>query len=692
MLLISSSVTASAQNTLTGIDYSALSGDRIQLTLTLSEAATTPRSFTTNHPARIALDFSGVSNATNKNSLDVAIGTVQSIRIAEAQGRTRVVLNLTELTPYETNVTDNKVVLTITSSASNQTTQTTHTTPDKLPAHPAINNERDEIESVDFRRGDNGEGKIVIKLSNPSTPIDMHLEGGKVVVDFIENNVPEQLQQRLDVVDFATPVKFIETINLRDNARLSVTTVGDYEHSGYQTDNTYTVEFRPLSEEEIATKREKEFKGERLSLNFQNIEVRAILQLIADFTGLNIVVSDSVRGNLTLRLQNVPWDQALDIILKSKGLDMRQTNNVVMVAPAAEIAAREKLELEAAQQITELAPLRTEFIQINYAKASDISSLLKSESKNLLSGRGSVSVDDRTNILLVQETSDKLAEIRGVIAKLDIPVRQVMIESRIVVASNDFSKALGTKLGYSGVVSDDIGGNNTLAVTGSGAGADSMVGSGQQIPGNGVSLPVSVPTLDNRSISNTPIGGAVGTIAFALLGSNYLIDLELQAMQAEGKGEVVSNPRVVTSDQTQASIKQGVEIPYQEATSSGATSVTFKEAVLQLDVTPHITPDDRIMMDLKVSKDSPDFARSVLGVPPLDTREIITNVLVGNGETVVLGGVYEHDKTKTESKVPFFGDLPVVGVLFKSNENTDDKRELLIFVTPKILKQRSSDF
>jgi len=690
MLLMLTAMTVGAAegdtNSLTHIDFAALSGDRVQLTLTLSGSASEPKSFTTNHPARIALDLPSTTAELTDRNIAVSTGTIESIRVAEAQGRTRVVLNLTQLTPFNTKIVDNKIILIVSGTTHEATSAvasdtTTSAQPAKEPIE--IRSSKKQLRGVDFRRGEDGEGRVVVTLSDPSTAIDMHIEGGDVVVDFINSQAPEELSQRLDVIDFATPVKFIETTNRNGSAHMSISTTGDYDYSGYQTDNTYTVEFRPMSEEEVATRAEREFKGERLSLNFQNIEVRAVLQLIADFTGLNVVVSDSVGGNLTLRLQNVPWDQALDIILKSKGLGMRQTNNVVMVAPAAEIAAREKLELESQKQIKELAPLRTEFIQINYAKAADIADLMKSEDRNLLSERGSVSVDERTNILLVQETSEKLAEINEVVKKLDIPVRQVMIESRIVVANNDFTKAIGTRLGF-GVHGRDAGTNNNFAATGSGAGTDSMLGTSW--PTDGGALPVTVPSLVDRTVSAAPIGGAIGGIALALLGSDYMVDLEIQAMQAEGQGELLSNPRVVTSDQKEASIKQGVEIPYQEASSSGATTVTFKEAVLELTVTPQITPDDRVMMELMVSKDSPDFSRSILGVPPLDTREITTEVLVGNGETVVLGGVFEQDQTNNVSKVPFFGDLPIIGAAFRSTDKTNDKRELLIFITPKILK------
>ncbi|HEY9148914.1 MAG TPA: type IV pilus secretin PilQ family protein, partial [Gammaproteobacteria bacterium] len=418
------------------------------------------------------------------------------------------------------------------------------------------------------------------------------------------------------------------------------------------------------------------YSGEKLSLNFQSIEVRAVLQLIADFTGLNIVASDSVSGTITLRLKNVPWDQALDIILNARGLGMRKTGNVVLVAPNSELAAREKEELEAKQQMVELAPLRTEFYNVNYAKAADIAALLKAEENSILSERGNVTIDNRTNTLMVLDTAEKHAEVAKLIDKLDIPIKQVMIESRIVIASDDFSKEIGVRTGVSARdsysdIKDDTG---TIATTGTSFGADTMI---QNPPG-------VYPAPTSRYNVNLPAANAP-SIALGILGHNYLVDLELSALQTEGRGEVISNPRVVTSNQTEAVIEQGVEIPYQEASSSGATSVSFKKAVLSLAVTPQITPDDRVHMDLKVNKDSVGGIFS--GVPSIDTRSVTTQVLVNNGDTVVLGGIYETESNVGESKVPLLGDIPLLGFLFRSKNSTESKAELLVFVTPKILKE-----
>jgi type IV pilus assembly protein PilQ len=535
------------------------------------------------------------------------------------------------------------------------------------------------ITNVDFRRGEAGEGRVIVTLTDPSTPVDVREEAGKIVVEAFKTDVDAALVQSLDVVDFATPITKVETRPVGENVRIEISPTGDYDYMAYQTNELFTVEVSSLTrqEKEALQKERMVFTGERLSLNFQDIEVRAVLQLLADFTGLNLVTSDTVGGRITLRLKNVPWDQALDIILKSKGLSKRQVDNVIMVAPTEEIAAREQLELESQQKIEELAPLRSDFIQVNYAKAMDLAALLKSEENRLLSERGNVTVDVRTNTLLIQDTTAKLEDIRRLLLRLDVPVRQVLIESRIVIANNDFAKDLGVRFGAN--FDGSFGDNFTLTA---GALEGYIEGTYGVAPGieNGD---------DQESLMvNLPVTAPSGGVNF-LVGKvgSYLLQLELTAMQTEGRGELVSSPRVITSDQTQATIKQGIEIPYQEATSSGATKVSFKEALLKLDVTPHITPDDRVRMDLVITKDNPDFSRAVLGVPPIDKREIETTVLVDNGETVVLGGVFERNKSDNTEKVPFFGDIPYAGVLFRRNEKEDANSELLIFVTPKILKE-----
>ncbi len=537
------------------------------------------------------------------------------------------------------------------------------------------------LENIDFRRGDQGEGRIIVTLSDPSIGVDIGQEGGKILIDFLDTNLPENLDRKLDVIDFATPVKEIDTAPYGKGARMVISTVSDdYDHLVYQSDNQLTIDVKPLTQAEQEKLRKEKFgyTGERLSLNFQNIQVRAVLQLIADFTGFNMVASDSVSGNVTLRLKNVPWDQALDIILKARGLGMRKTGNVVMVAPQEELAAREKLELEAERQLVDLAPLRTEFIQVNYAKASDLATLIKAEANNLLSERGNVSIDARTNTLIIQDVGSSLESIRSMINKLDVPVKQVLIESRIVNADESFTKDLGVRFGYS----KDTDRNNNLT-------NDSTfvaLGGGQS--GNvNVGGPTFLTTGDNENlIVDLPVAGAAGSLGL-LVGKvgTWLLQLELSAAVAEGRTEDIANPKVITANQREAVIENGVEIPFQQATSSGATSVSFKKAVLSLRVTPQITPDDRVLLDLSVNQDSrgsPD----VLGVPPINTRNVSTQVLVDDGETVVLGGVYSQTDTNSIDRVPFFGDLPYVGFLFKRTSNEKSKSELLIFVTPKILK------
>ncbi len=652
-------VASAAENSLQNIDVASLPGDRVQVTLTMAQPASKPMSFTIDNPARIALDFPNTANRLKHRTRTIGVGMARSITAVESQGRTRVILNLAQLVPYDTRVNGNKVMLTLDSGAVASGAGTS-----------ASDRGDHKIADVDFRRGDRGQGRIIVTLSDPSTPVDMHEEGGNIVVDFLNTALPEKFERRLDVTDFATPVNTIETFTRDGNTRMVIKAAGDYDHLAYQSEDVYTVEVKPVTkqEKEQARKDKLGYTGERLSLNFQNIEVRAVLQLLADFTGLNIVVSDSVNGSLTLRLKNVPWDQAMDIILKTKGLAMRRTGNVVLVAPSEELAAREKLELEAKKQIKELEPLRTEWFQINYAKATDLSKLIKSQGNSLLSSRGSITLDDRTNTLMIQDTPSQLEDIRKLVTRLDIPVRQVLIESRIVIANNDFSKDLGVRFG----VAKETGFSNNERVWVGGGGASGTspnTGLGDLI----VDLPVAAS-------GASALGLAVGRIG------NHILQLELSAMQSEGRGEIVSSPRVITANQKEAIIEQGVEIPYQEATSSGATSVSFKKAVLQLKVTPQITPDDRVIMDLSVKKDNPDFTNAVLGVPPVNTREVSTQVLVNNGETVVLGGVYEHTKEYSSTRTPFFGDLPVVGALFRDKRNTNDKTELLIFVTPKIVK------
>jgi len=682
-LVVAGWVPQAIANSLEDVSFASLPGEKVQMTLTLSGPASEPLTFSIDNPARIALDLLNTTNNLSARSKSVGVGMIRSMNTAEAKGRTRVVVNLAKVVPYDAKVDGNKIIVTLggaADTASAVVSTTTSIVSTSKPSGAGVSN-------VDFRRGKNGEGVIYITLPSKKTLVDMREEDGRLLIDIQNTPLPVRLERTLDVTDFATPVLTIDSFGRGTGTRIEVALTGDYEHLAYQSNNLYTIEVKPVTEDEeaLAARKKQEYTGERLSLNFQDIEVRAVLQLLADFTGLNVVVSDTVTGSLTLRLRNVPWDQALDIILKTKGLDRRQTGNVMLVAPSAEIAAQEKLELEASRQIVELAPLRSEFIQINYAKASDLATLLKSSENRLMSERGNVTIDDRTNTLLVQDSSEKLGEIRRLIKTLDIPIRQVLIESRIVIANDDFSKALGVRFGFarSELPESTLFGENTQYTVGglqTGTLAPSTV-TGFETPGGSGNegLLVDLPTSRIGLASTASIGLAVGR-----LGS-YFLQLELQAAQAEGRGEVISSPRLVTSDQKEAVIRQGVEIPYQQASSSGATTTAFKSAVLELKVKPQITPDDRVILDLSVSKDA--VGSLFGGIPSINTQKVTTQVLVNNGETVVLGGVYERTKNEAVERVPFFSDLPYVGWAFRSKFNRDDKTELLVFVTPKIIKE-----
>ena len=530
-----------------------------------------------------------------------------------------------------------------------------------------------------------------MRLSDPHTPASLRQLGNQIVVDFAGAEVASNLARRYDAGDFATPVTGFDVVRVGDGVRLAISATGDFEHLAYQSDDQYVVEVQPARKAAQKTEEKRVYTGERLTLNFQDIETRAVLQLLADASGQNIVVSDSVQGSVTLRLQNVPWDQALDIVLRTKGLDKRRNDNVIIVAPTEELASREKAELAARQDVQELAPLRTEYLQVNYAKAADLAGLIKSSggTGGLLSKRGTVSVDERTNTLLLMDSADRLDDIRRLVGTLDIPIRQVQIEARIVIVSDDFSRELGARAGFSGF--DTYGSGTGLGYT-SGSALANDVALEEILDGNGVPFVVSDTdgVAPPRYNVNLPVANPAGSIAFMLLGADYLVDLEISAAQTEGRGEVISTPRVITANQREASIEQGVEIPYQESASSGATTIQFKKAVLSLKVTPQVTPDNRIILDLNVKKDS--VGQIFVGargaqIPSIDTREITTSVIVNDGQTVVLGGILETERRETEKKVPYLGDIPVLGYLFKTTGRTNNKDELLIFVTPKILRE-----
>ena len=695
-VLLAMSAQVAAAGALNDLKYTSLPGDRVQIKMILSEPLSAePLNFTIDNPARIALDFPGTTLSLKDKNQSVGVGKVESVSAVEAEGRTRVVVNLVQLVPYQITTVGNVVTLTLEgiagdimaeSGAAATTAPATTSAPAGSITMPGGATNA-QVRGIDFRRGPRGEAQIVVDLSDPNVGVNIEEQGEKLIVDFIDTALPDALDRKLDVMDFATPAQEIDTTRHGNGTRMTITPKGLYEHLAYQSENTFTLELRPLTkvEEEQLKKDKFGFTGERLSLNFQDIEVRAVLQLIADFTGFNLVTSDTVAGNVTLRLKNVPWDQAMDLILKTKGLGMRQSGNVVMVAPQEEIAAREKLELESQKQIQELAPLKTEFVQVNYAKAETLAELLKAEENNLLTERGNVSVDQRTNTLLVQDTAEALTDIRKVVQALDIPVRQVLIESRIVVANEDFSKDIGVRFGYSHF------NNRKNAVLDAGGRSDLISAIGGSIPGDvdyGGNTSFNTDDQENYII-DLPVAGPAAAFRWSIgkIGS-YLLQLELSALQVEGRGEVIASPQVITANQKEAIIESGTEIPYQEASSSGATSVSFKKAVLSLKVTPQITPDDRVIMDLTVNRDS--IGQVFAGVPSIDTNEVNTQVLVDNGETVVLGGIFESNHRTDVDSVPFFGELPYLGNLFKRTGTTAEKQELLIFVTPKILKEALS--
>ncbi|WP_460035781.1 type IV pilus secretin PilQ [Methylothermus subterraneus] len=679
------------------IQFATLAGDNVQLRFVLDGPAETPKVFHTDNPARLVLDFAGVKSALGKKTVPVNTGVLTEVNVVEGDGRTRLVANLVSLVPYELSAEGNEVRLLLKNAGAVATTAQ-FAPPSGLPTQ--------RIEKIDFRRGPQGEGRVLVYLKDPNALVNLRQEGGKVVAEFLDTELPKQLAKQLDVLDFATPVKTIEAFSDGRKTRLVMTpATADFDYSSYQTDKLLTIEFRPLTraEKEELEKKKFPYVGERLSLNFQDIPVRSVLQILADFTGLNIIAADSVQGNVTLRLNNVPWDQALDLVLKAKGLGQRREGEVIWVAPLDEIIALEKKELEHVSFREEKEPLKTEIIQLNYAKAADILKVLKGMQQqaqqpqapqasnapqfapqyattfeeprigeeavaggSILSPRGEVNADERTNILIVKDTPYHLEAIRKLVSTLDRPVRQVLIESRVVIANDDFSRDLGVRL-------------NAARNTGSPGKTQTLLGG---ILGNNngiVDLPAAI---------GPGAGGGLGIAVFKL--NQFLMQLELSALQDENRGDVISMPKVVTQDQTTARIEQGEEIPYQVVgTAGGGLAVPqtqFKRAMLKLEVTPHITPDDNVIMDILVTKDSRG-TQTVNGQPPIDKREIETTVQVASGETVVLGGIYETTRNKTANKVPFFGDLPGFGFLFRRDRNIDNKRELLIFITPRILKE-----
>ncbi|WP_444995757.1 type IV pilus secretin PilQ [Aliikangiella sp. IMCC44359] len=651
------------------ISFDVMPGDKVLITVKMDSPPPTFKEITTDNPARIWMDFEGVSSALKRKTHSIGIGATRSVTAVEAGGKTRLVVNLVEMVPYSSKIDGNNLLLTVGYGQEQVANTGFNSSQQTIAAQTQTSHSSgDDISNIDFRRGEQGEGRIIVELNNSNIGIDLRQEGRTIFADFVNAKMSNDLIRKLDVIDFATPAKLISTSRVGGNIRLAIDTLDEFEYLAYQADNTYVIELKPLTPEEIERKKldEPVYTGERLSLNFQDIPVRAVLAIIAEFTGLNLVTSDTVSGTITLRLQTVPWDQALDIVLKTKGLDKRQNGNVMLVAPAAEIAAREAMELQTEKQIEQLAPLRAEFVQVNYAKASALADLIRTKGANYLSNRGSVSVDERTNHLLIQDTAKKLDQIRQMIRKLDVPVRQVLIESRIVVAESGMGEEIGVRLGVT-----DKGSNG--AITGDGDAARTLY---------------STNDPNDRSFAvDLAVQNAAGSIGMTLarLADGTILDLELSALESERRGEVIASPRVITANQKEAYIEAGEEIPYLTASSAGNTTVTWRKAVLSLKVTPQITPDDRIILDLQLNQDTRGENIINFG-PAINTREVGTQVLVENGETVVLGGVYQQSVNRDVSKVPFLGDLPGLGALFRYTKESSSKQELLMFVTPKIVK------
>jgi type IV pilus assembly protein PilQ len=678
--LVFTALVTHAETSIESVTGSVQSGTEV-IRIDLSQALTAPPTgFSIQAPARIALDFPGVTNSMGRSTIDVNQGNLKSVSVVQAGERTRVVLNLKQAAAYRTEIQGKSLLVILEATAAGTA----------LPAAAAIfaeSKSRDSapIKDMDFRRGTDGAGRVVVTLPNNQVGVDIRQQGQNLVVEFMKSTLPEGLRRRLDVGDFGTPVKSITTFQSGDRVRMVIEPKGQWEHSAYQSDEQFVVEIKEIKVDPKKLTQGIGYNGQKLSLNFQNIEVRSLLQVIADFTNFNIVTSDSVSGSVTLRLQDVPWDQALDIILQAKGLGMRKSGNVLWVAPKDEIASKEKLDLESVAAVQSLEPLRTQSFQINYAKAAEIAAQLTAggggaaSSARILSTRGSVIAEPRTNQLFVTDIPSKLEQVQQLLAKLDIAVRQVLIEARIVEASDSFGKSLGVRLG---------GGNPTNAAT---------LGTTEGGPLNaafGSSYTTGASGTNSGNFVNLPSTGALGfanpgAFAISLFGesANKFLNLEISALEADGKGKVVSSPRVVTADQIKALIEQGTELPYQVASSSGATSIAFRKANLKLEVTPQITPEGNIILDLDVTKDT--VGQSTPAGFAIDTKHIKTQVLVENGGTVVIGGIFTEDQTESQAKVPFFGDLPIFGALFRTKSSSNTKREMLVFITPKMIAEKA---
>ena len=671
---------ASQSAVLEDIKFLSLPGDKTEMELKFDGVPPEVSGYTIDEPARIALDLPQTSSELESKYHKVGMGNTRTAIVVGTEKKTRVIINLTELTGYSTRAEGNSLFVLIgkqdlTSDMALIDSQASYKQKTVSP------NKEKRIIDVDFRRGDQGDGQVMIRLSDPNVPVDISQDGGRIRVEFSGVQLSEDMRRRLDVRDFATPVRFIDSTIEEGHAVFFIEPSNDlYDYLAYQTNNLLTVNVKPLTQDEEDRIKEERFPytGEKLSLNFQDIEVRTVLQIIADFTGFNLVASDTVQGSITLRLKNVPWDQALDIVLKSQGLAKQLIGNVMMVGPADQIANRQKIELEANKQVEEFAPLRTEFLQVRYAKATDLLALISSEN-SMLTDRGTASVDARTNTILIQDTATSIEAVRRAIKVLDVPVRQVLIEARIVVASTNVGENLGIRWGGGyGVLKNNqiltIGGSRAATTSRNNIVVDRM---NNEEPEDF--------DLDNANVVNLPVAAAgASSFGVGINAFDYMLDLELSAMESDGKAEIISQPRVITADGQTAKIQAGSQIPYEEAASSGATSITFKEAVLKLEVTPQITPDDRILMDLNINKDA--IGEVINNIPTIDTNALETQVLVNNGETIVLGGIFQSEDITQVDKTPFFGDLPVIGRLFRRTTHTEDKSELLIFITPRLVK------
>jgi type IV pilus assembly protein PilQ len=699
---------ATAKNAVESVNFSSIQGGKVLVKIGLKEPLpATPQGFAVTNPPRIAIDLPDTVNATGRTQIDAGEGDLRSVSIVQTANRTRLVMNLSRNLTYTQALDGRTLTVTIDGSQAPVSGSPVATAPgasgtvfaEPVPGTGVRYNLRD----VDFRRGNIGEGRVVVDLSSPNIGIDIRQQGRQLLVDFLNTNVPRNLVRRLDVSDFGTPVRFVDTFEQGGNARMVLEPRGLWEYSAYQTDTQFIVEVKPVKEDpnRLVQSATPGYAGEKLSLNFQNVEVRAVLQVIADFTGLNIITSDTVGGNLTLRLKDVPWDQALDIILQAKGLSKRKNGNVVLIAPTDELAAKEKLALEANAAISDLEPVRTESFSLSYARAEELRKMLSDKDQRILSKRGAVTIDERTNTLFIQDTGARLDEARRLIQQLDVPVRQVLIEARIVIADDKWGRQLGARfgtqsafnsrtynMGVSGSLTDTVAPLDNNPVSRGSSSLTYNQGAPQTLfnVGQGSVGTIPIGAQPEQLNVNLPILGAAGSFALSILnlGSGNLVNMELSALEADNRGKVVSSPRVITADKKKAVISQGTEIPYLTAAASGATTVSFKPAVLELAVTPRITPDDRIIMDLEVKKDS--VGQIFSGIPSVDTKRVNTQVLVDNGDTIVLGGIFEQTTRTTVDKVPFLGDVPVLGYLFKRTIKQDDKTELLIFVTPKIVK------